>query len=83
MIFFLMPILSVTLIGRRDPPPDATQEQYDRWLAFQLAQTEDDISAAEFNKRHRPIIGRSQSMPEREVTCILTTIFVHLATPKN
>lgn len=58
------------ITGRRGPPPNATQEQYDRWLAFQLAQTEDDASAAELFKKHKPTIGRSQSMPEREVCMI-------------
>ncbi|KAF2368569.1 Zinc finger RING-type [Trinorchestia longiramus] len=56
--------------GRREPPPNATQEQYDRWLAFQLAQTDEDIPAAEFNKKHRPVIGRSQSMPERAIAAV-------------
>ncbi|XP_018013302.1 mucin-12 isoform X2 [Hyalella azteca] len=56
--------------GRREPPVNATQEQYDRWLAFQLAQADEDIPAAEFNKKHRAIVGRSQSMPERAIAAV-------------
>ncbi|XP_069982847.1 uncharacterized protein [Penaeus vannamei] len=53
--------------GSRDvePPANATQEQYDRWLAFQLAKAEDDLPPSEFNKKHRPTFRRSLSMPER------------------
>lgn len=55
--------------GSRDvePPANATQEQYDRWLAFQLAKAEDDLPPSEFNKKHRPTFRRSLSMPERAV----------------
>ncbi|CAL4064954.1 unnamed protein product [Meganyctiphanes norvegica] len=54
----------------RNPPENATQEEYDRWLAFQLATTSDDVSITEFNKRHeknesRPAFRRSISMPDR------------------
>lgn len=56
--------------GSRDvePPANATQEQYDRWLAFQLAKAEDDLPPSEFNKKHRPTFRRSLSMPERAVS---------------
>ncbi|XP_063847848.1 LOW QUALITY PROTEIN: mucin-2-like [Scylla paramamosain] len=50
---------------RTRPPRNATQEQYDRWLAFQLAKAEDDLPAAEFNRKHKPAFKRSLSMPER------------------
>ncbi|XP_050697252.1 uncharacterized protein LOC126985841 [Eriocheir sinensis] len=54
---------------RTRPPRNATQEQYDRWLAFQLAKAEDDLPAEEFNRKHRPTtFKRSQSMPERPET---------------
>ncbi|XP_071538677.1 uncharacterized protein [Panulirus ornatus] len=48
-----------------EPPKNATQEEYDRWLAFQLAKAEDDLPPAEFNRKHRPTFRRSLSMPER------------------
>lgn len=51
------------------PPRNATQEQYDRWLAFQLAKAEDDLPPSEFNRKHvRPSFRRSVSMPERAVS---------------
>ncbi|KAK8397197.1 hypothetical protein O3P69_004720 [Scylla paramamosain] len=53
---------------RTRPPRNATQEQYDRWLAFQLAKAEDDLPAAEFNRKHKPAFKRSLSMPERPDT---------------
>ncbi|XP_068213308.1 uncharacterized protein [Palaemon carinicauda] len=48
-----------------EPPANATQEQYDRWLAFQLAKADDDLPPSEFNRKHKPAFRRSFSMPER------------------
>ncbi|KAK7074916.1 hypothetical protein SK128_009061, partial [Halocaridina rubra] len=48
-----------------EPPENATQEQYDRWLAFQLAKADDDLPPSEFNRKHKPTFRRSFSMPER------------------
>ncbi|XP_066950045.1 uncharacterized protein [Macrobrachium rosenbergii] len=48
-----------------EPPVNATQEQYDRWLAFQLAKADDDLPPSEFNRKHKPTFRRSFSMPER------------------
>ncbi|XP_076061838.1 uncharacterized protein LOC143037466 isoform X2 [Oratosquilla oratoria] len=60
------PSSRISKSGTLEPPANATQEEYDRWLAFQLAQADDDISVAEFNRKHRPTFRRSVSMPERK-----------------
>lgn len=75
VIFFLLTLAylssCVSTAGRENgrPPRNATQEQYDRWLAFQLAKAEDDLPPSEFNRKHvRPSFRRSVSMPERAVS---------------
>lgn len=61
-------ISNTQLISERRNPKSLSQEEYDRWLAFQLAQEEDELSANELNKTTRTPFRRSRSMPERNVS---------------
>ena len=58
----------------KEPPSNASQEEYDRWLAFQLASTDDDVPPSDFNKKHKPVFRRSLSMPEQSVSSITLCI---------
>ena len=68
----------IFLIIGKEPPPNATQEEYDRWLAFQIASAESEAHPVETTsntKKQKPLFRRSQSMPEHSVSYLFYSVY--------